>query len=770
MATAALWSAISWAALSLYGFLVAGVVYRAVGAGAFGVWATIGALRSFLLLFDGGLATSVSRDVALAQQGDGAAAARQRVARRWCLVFAGIALLGGVVMATAPGALLGLQGELADSARLATWLTALETALALAGSPFAGSLRGRHRFDVLAWTTVGYSLVGAGLLLPLAGRYGLPGAAAAALAARVVLLVSQAIAARRTGPPSLAAVPIAAETVQAAPGRAVLQFVAPLWLAALLAYIGLSLDVPLVGAFFGEHAASAFALGARLPGAGIGLLFAIVAPSFPRLVQATPAARARMGAALLCLCGVMSGAGFGFLALHAEPLLRLWVGDAPALAVQVLWIYALAWALHAPAHVLSSMAIALGAHGALSAYVSVEAVLNLVLSVALLALGSRAGPAYGTLATLAVASLVVVPAVLLPRLQLRWSGMLRPAATGLGLGCLAALLGTAVGWLMPSPLLRLVVAAGVALALTGVILDLTVRGQSTLARWFAIVRRGGLRVLWRQARQIARERVALAQERAAHPYVWSKAAPPLVTVRIATYRRGQLVADRAIASALAQTHQNLEILVVGDCCDEATANAVRGVRDPRVRFINLPERGRYPDDPLLRWMVAGAAPMNHALDVLRGDWVAPLDDDDEFTTDHVEVLLDACRSRGLEFAWGKALVEGRDGHWSECGAPTLRPGSIAHVAVLYSSRLRRFHHDGECWRIDEPGDWNLWQRFARAGVKMGFVDQVVSKHYVERREVADKLPFYMSPNGILVPRSEPPSEPLSLATSLPRGS
>ena len=46
---------------------------------------------------------------------------------------------------------------------------------------------------------------------------------------------------------------------------------------------------------------------------------------------------------------------------------------------------------------------------------------------------------------------------------------------------------------------------------------------------------------------------------------------------------------------------------------------IRAIRPRLIRlfiqeyFDLLPERGRYPDDPMLRWMVAGAAPMNHAL-------------------------------------------------------------------------------------------------------------------------------------------------------------
>src|SRR5207302_6732910 len=121
--------------------------------------------------------------------------------------------------------------------------------------------------------------------------------------------------------------------------------------------------------------------------------------------------------------------------------------------------------------------------------------------------------------------------------------------------------------------------------------------------------------------------------------------------------------DRAIASALSQTHSNIEILVVGDGCDDATEKAVRSVRDSRLRFENLPERGRYPEQSPYRWMVAGTAPMNRALDLARGEWIAPLDDDDEFTADHVEVLLDACRARDLEFAYGIAEAETDDGQW-----------------------------------------------------------------------------------------------------------
>ncbi len=56
------------------------------------------------------------------------------------------------------------------------------------------------------------------------------------------------------------------------------------------------------------------------------------------------------------------------------------------------------------------------------------------------------------------------------------------------------------------------------------------------------------------------------------------------------------------------------MLIVGDHCTDDTAERIAALGDPRIRFINLPARGVYPAEPFARWCVAGAAPMNHALE------------------------------------------------------------------------------------------------------------------------------------------------------------
>lgn len=235
--------------------------------------------------------------------------------------------------------------------------------------------------------------------------------------------------------------------------------------------------------------------------------------------------------------------------------------------------------------------------------------------------------------------------------------------------------------------------------------------------------------------QLAEERRLLEVVRAGRDVCWVDEGEdePLVTITIPTYNRGRLVAERAIASALAQTYENVEVLVVGDCCDAATEEAVRSVDDPRVRFVNLPARGIYPEDPEHRWYVAGVDPANLGIELARGAWLTQCDDDDELTPDHVEVLLRAAREQRVEMVWSQARMEVAPGQWAVIGTPPLRCGQVTHGSVLYSLGLRFFRYSRTCWKLGQPADWNLWHRMLDAGVRIGFVPQVTYVHYAEAR-------------------------------------
>jgi hypothetical protein len=232
------------------------------------------------------------------------------------------------------------------------------------------------------------------------------------------------------------------------------------------------------------------------------------------------------------------------------------------------------------------------------------------------------------------------------------------------------------------------------------------------------------RIQWRDERRV------LDWIRDGRDICYDDELQPLVTVRIATYGRGRVVVDRAISSALAQTYSNLEILVIGDHCDDDTVQAVAEVDDGRIRFLNLPRRGDYPPIAHHRRKVAGAHPMNVGNILASGSWIAPCDDDDELTVDHVEVLLEAATQRQLEMVYSKSESEREPGEWTGLGGEPLERGNVSHGSVMFRSELRFMPYSLTCWKMREPSDWNLWKRMQQIGVRTGFVDHVTYRHFL----------------------------------------
>jgi glycosyltransferase involved in cell wall biosynthesis len=213
----------------------------------------------------------------------------------------------------------------------------------------------------------------------------------------------------------------------------------------------------------------------------------------------------------------------------------------------------------------------------------------------------------------------------------------------------------------------------------------------------------------------------------------AKIKEPLVSVLIPTYNRRELLTERSLPSVLRQTYQNLEIIIIGDHCTDDTCEKMDDFNDKRIKFYNLPERGEYPDDPDYRWMVGGAIPANVAIEISSGEWIAPLDDDDEFSDDHVETLLKFALENEYELVYGKVEREIEPNHWEVLGSYPLQNGEISHMSVLYSSKLKFIKYNTESWKYGEPSDWNKWRRMGEAGAKIGFIDKIVGKHYLERQ-------------------------------------
>jgi hypothetical protein len=203
---------------------------------------------------------------------------------------------------------------------------------------------------------------------------------------------------------------------------------------------------------------------------------------------------------------------------------------------------------------------------------------------------------------------------------------------------------------------------------------------------------------------------------------------PLVTVRIASYRDTEALMDAAIASVMRQTYDNFELVIVNDGPNERTRHAVQGLHDSRIRYEEFPARAQYPDDSHSRWMVAGSPGMNRGAELAAGAWIAPLDDDDEFTPDHLEVLVALARKEGVELAYGaltqKNLANGEE-HHIYSAPPAI--SQFSFQGAIYLAALRSaFRYDEQSWLVGEPGDWNLIRRMSAAGVTMASTPDVVA--------------------------------------------
>jgi glycosyltransferase involved in cell wall biosynthesis len=103
---------------------------------------------------------------------------------------------------------------------------------------------------------------------------------------------------------------------------------------------------------------------------------------------------------------------------------------------------------------------------------------------------------------------------------------------------------------------------------------------------------------------------------------------PLVSAVIPTRNRPELV-KRALVTALAQTYSPLEIIVVIDGPDSVTTDVLASFNTDALTTVCLPES------------VGGSEARNIGVRRARGEWIAFLDDDDEWEPRRVEKQISA---------------------------------------------------------------------------------------------------------------------------------
>lgn len=233
----------------------------------------------------------------------------------------------------------------------------------------------------------------------------------------------------------------------------------------------------------------------------------------------------------------------------------------------------------------------------------------------------------------------------------------------------------------------------------------------------------------------AANRRRLYELRESDEYEWAFTEPdPLVSFIVPTYDRFESLRDVALPSMLAQTHSNIEVIVVGDAAPPETAAVIEEIGDERVRYYNRPVRGPYPEDKSIRWYMLGTPAYDDALPMVRGRWIAGMGDDDAVRPDFAETLLVGAREGRLENCYGRYRVHYKGGDVLELGKFPPQKGDFITQASLYHSGLRYFMMSAADPYFEEPNDWALCRRMMDAGVRYGMIEAFVCDKYESRYE------------------------------------
>lgn len=217
---------------------------------------------------------------------------------------------------------------------------------------------------------------------------------------------------------------------------------------------------------------------------------------------------------------------------------------------------------------------------------------------------------------------------------------------------------------------------------------------------------------------------------------------PLVSVIVPTFKRPDSLLI-ALDSILSQSYSNLEVLVVND--------NLRGTEwDVGTELLLVDASGR---DTRLRHIhteggTGGGAARNLACRQAKGEYLAFLDDDDEFMPDKIETQLFFMLEHGLDMSWqdiswcdekGHLVEHRRLNHcrdFSRVGllrAHLLTPISPTSIYMLKKEIYDRTEGFGE---VATGQDWWLMLRCIEAGARMGYMPEV---HVIQHIHPGERL-------------------------------
>ena len=241
---------------------------------------------------------------------------------------------------------------------------------------------------------------------------------------------------------------------------------------------------------------------------------------------------------------------------------------------------------------------------------------------------------------------------------------------------------------------------------------------------------------------------------------------PSVSIIMSTYNRADNFLPKAIESVIKQSYTDWELLVVDDCSTDNTKDIVLSYqeKDPRIRYLCLDKHEGC--DP---------KPKNLGIMESKGEFIAFLDDDVEFRTDHLASLhLTLEKNPGLSFVYCdrwvvptpemmKPIEEGGEGLKPSVGTYSdFDPFLLMQKNYIDTSDVMVRKEDLiEVGGFDESIrkfiDWNLWVRLSKTGKLFMRIAQILTNYNLhdKMKTVVNKEGQFNPQTGLFTPTFNP---------------
>ncbi|VAW88622.1 hypothetical protein MNBD_GAMMA16-1165 [hydrothermal vent metagenome] len=204
-----------------------------------------------------------------------------------------------------------------------------------------------------------------------------------------------------------------------------------------------------------------------------------------------------------------------------------------------------------------------------------------------------------------------------------------------------------------------------------------------------------------------------------------------VTAVVTTYNRFEL-AKRAIRSVISQTYNSLEIIVVEDSGDSGIEGWLAQFCDQNIKYIQHPtNRGL-------------AAARNTAIKMAEGEYIAFLDDDDEWKPMRVEKQMDLIRALSREAREkcgvvsccvetvinnGKYISVARAGNIGNMKEAIMENGMITPSSTFLFSKFALQEVNGFDEELPSSIDHDIWMSLATRGYDAWAVEEALVVDY-----------------------------------------